>query len=273
MSKKKRPPIPHYDMPIIETHCHLDYLKEQSFEETLQQASAVGVERFVTIAVDPGNLATVRAMTERDARVYGTQGIHPHEADHYNDEVEREIRQGLTLDKVVAVGEIGLDYFYDHSDRDQQRRVFERQLQIAAEFDLPVVIHTREADEDTRAILKNALPAMKQRGVIHSFTSGLALAEYCLSEGFCLGFNGICTFNRADNVREVVGATPLDQTLLETDAPFLTPAPYRGKENAPKYLPFVADKVAEVHGVTVNEVLTTAYANSQRVFFSAESTM
>ncbi|MGM0564678.1 MAG: TatD family hydrolase [Pseudomonadota bacterium] len=267
MSKKKRPPIPEYGLPIIETHCHLDYLKNQSFEETLAQAAAVGVERFVTIAVDPDNLDTVRELTRRDERVYGTQGIHPHEADHYNETVEARIVEGLGEDKMVAVGEIGLDYFYDHSDREQQRRVFERQLELAAEHDLPVVIHTREADADTESILRNALPAMKRRGVIHSFTSGLALAEYCLGEGFNLGFNGICTFNKADNVREVVAATPMDQLLLETDSPFLTPDPYRGRENAPQYLPFIAAKVAEVKGESVETVLRTAYANSQRLFF------
>jgi TatD DNase family protein len=136
------------------------------------------------------------------------------------------------------------------------------------EYNKPVVIHTRDADEDTRSILAEFVSQMPKKGVIHSFTSGLALAEYCLSEGFCLGFNGICTFNKAENVREVITATPMEQVLLETDAPYLTPVPYRGRENAPCYLPFIAEKVAEVKGLEVETVLAQAYQNSLRELFS-----
>ncbi len=135
---------------------------------------------------------------------------------------------------------IGLDYYYDHADGAVQRQVVEAQLAIAVELDLPIVVHTRDADEDTRAILANFSGHLKRKGVIHSFTSGLPLAEFCLGEGFCLGFNGIATFNRADNVREVVAATPLGQLVIETDSPCLTPVPYRGTKNAPYFLPFVA---------------------------------
>jgi TatD DNase family protein len=135
---------------------------------------------------------------------------------------------------------------------------------------MPVVIHTRDADEDTRAILQNFSPLLSRKGVIHSFTSGLPLAEYCLGEGFMLGFNGIATFNRADNVREVVAATPLGQLLLETDAPYLTPAPYRGRPNAPFYLPFIAECVAGVKGLEVEELLRGTYSNSLSLFFPAE---
>lgn len=266
MSKKKRD-IPNYNLPIIETHCHLDYLKEVTVSEVLEKAASVGVEKIITIAVDPDNLAKVRNLVNQHDHIFGTQGIHPHDAEAYTPETEAEIRQHITDDKMLAVGEIGLDYFYDNSDRAVQRKVFEQQLQIAIDHNKPVVIHTRDADEDTQAILKNFAPQMKNKGVIHSFTSGLALAEYCLSEGFCLGFNGICTFNKAENVREVVAATPIEQILLETDAPFLTPIPYRGKENAPFYLPFIAEKVAAVKEVEVEELLKQAYENSLRVFW------
>ena len=266
MSKKRRE-IPHYHQPIIETHCHLDYLKEAPLTDILQQAQAIGVERVVTISVAPDNLATVRALAEQHAMIWATQGIHPHDAKDYTDAVEQEIRTHLDSERILAVGEIGLDYYYEHSDRVAQRKAFERQLQLAIEHDKPVVIHTRDADDDTRAILADFVGHMRRKGVIHSFTSGLALAEYCLSEGFCLGFNGICTFNKADNVREVVDATPLAQILLETDAPYLTPVPYRGRENAPCYLPFIAEKIAEVKALSVETVLTQAYQNSLRVLF------
>ena len=267
MSKQKRE-IPNYDLPIIETHCHLDYLKELPLDETLNKAASIGVERVITIAVSPDNLETVMGITQQYEQVWGTQGIHPHDAELYNDEVEQIIRSNLHDSKILAVGEIGLDYFYDNADRAVQRAVFEKQLAIAVERKLPVVIHTRDADEDTQAILNNFVNEMPNKGVIHSFTSGIALAEYCLGEGFNLGFNGICTFNKAENVREVVGITPLEQTLLETDSPYLTPIPYRGKENAPYYLPFIAEKVAEVKGVSVEAVLKQTYQNSLKTFFS-----
>lgn len=270
MAKNKRD-IPNYQLPIIETHFHLDYLKDHSDDEVLEKARSVGVERFMTIAVSPDNLEKVIQLTEKHEDVFGTLGIHPHDAEEYTDEVEAFIRQHLSREnispKLRAVGEIGLDYFYDNADRKIQRDVFERQLQIAVDTELPVVIHTREADEDTQAILKNFAPLMKNKGVIHSFTSGIELARYCVSEGFNLGINGIVTFNKAENVREVVADTPIEKLLLETDAPFLTPVPYRGKENAPCYLPFIAEKIAEVKEMRVEDVLTQCYQNSLNTFF------
>jgi TatD DNase family protein len=271
MSKKNRRAIPKFATPIIETHCHLDYLDQNELEATLKRCAEVGIERIVTIAVSPDNLDTVLAMTRAYPNIWGTQGIHPHEAEGYTPEVERTIAERCTDPRIVAVGEIGLDYFYDHADRAVQRSVFEAQLQIAADLDMPVVIHTREADADTRSILQNFSGSLKQRGVIHSFTSGLPLAQYCLDEGFMLGFNGITTFNRADNVREVVAATPVEKIVLETDAPYLTPVPYRGKPNAPYYLPFIAEKIAEIKGCEVEQLLSQARINSFSLFFEGST--
>ena len=267
MSKKKRPPIPRFETPIIETHCHLDYLDEVQLAETLARAEECGVERIVTIAVSPGNLATVRALAADNPAVWGTQGIHPHEAEHFNEGVLADIADGLRDDRILAVGEIGLDYYYDHADRKAQAVAFEQQLQLACDRDLPVVIHTRDADEDTQAILGNFANALKRKGVIHSFTSGLPLAEFCIDAGFYIGFNGITTFKNADNVRAVVEITPLDKLVLETDAPYLTPVPYRGVPNAPFYLPFIAEKVAEVKGESIETLLQSAYTNSRNLFF------
>jgi len=266
MSKKRRE-IPVFDHPIIETHCHLDYLKDRPLEDTLEQSHRVNIERVITIAVSPENLAKVRELSQVAPWVYGTQGIHPHEAETYTDEVEQEIRSHAGDDKIVAVGEIGLDYFYDNADRQVQRDVFRRQLQIACDIDRPVVIHSREADEDTITILQEFETTLKRRGVIHSFTSGPGLARYALDQGWCLGFNGITTFNKAENVRDIVRMAPIEQILLETDAPFLTPVPYRGRENAPFYLPFVAEKISEVKDLPLDQVLAQTYANSLRTFF------
>ena len=267
MSKKKRREIPQFDTPIIETHCHLDYLDEEQLTLTLEKSAAVGIETIITIAVSPDNLDRVLELTRVADNIWGTQGVHPHEAEAYDDSVETIIRQRCSDQRIVAVGEIGLDYYYDHADRSAQRNAFERQLQVATDLDMPVVIHTREADEDTREILANFSGSLARKGVIHSFTSGLPLAEYCLAEGFMLGFNGITTFNAAQNVREVVAATPVEQILLETDAPYLTPVPYRGRPNAPFYLPFIAERVAEEKGLPVETLLQHAYRNSHALFF------
>lgn len=265
MSKQNKP-IPVYGKPIIETHCHLDYLKQDSTAGIIDRAQSVGVESLITIAVNPENLASVRELVEAHDVVYGTQGVHPHDARLYTDEADAEIRAHLVHPKIVAVGEIGLDYHYDNSPRERQREVFHRQLEIATEFAMPVVIHSRDADEDMMAILAEHVDEMPEKGVIHSFTSGQTLAEYCLEAGFCLGFNGIITFNAAQNVRDIVSITPLEQILLETDSPFLTPVPYRGRENAPFYIPFVAGKVAEILDLSVAEVLEQTHLNARRVF-------
>lgn len=267
MSRKKRE-IPVFDHPLIETHCHLDYLRDRPLEETLDQARGVNIERVITIAVSPDNLARVRELSQQQPWLYGTQGIHPHEAETYSDACDAEIREHATDDKIVAVGEIGLDYFYDNADREVQRQVFRRQLQIASELDKPVVIHSREADEDTIAILAEFEGTLKRRGVIHSFTSGPGLARYALDQDWCLGFNGITTFNKAENVRDIVRMAPIEQILLETDSPFLTPVPYRGRENAPFYLPFVAEKIAEVKELPLVQVLEATYRASLRIFFT-----
>lgn len=267
-SKSKKRPIPEFQSPIVETHCHLDYLKEQGINEVLADARSVGVQQVVTISTEPENLRPVLDIALQHERVFCTQGIHPHEAEKYTPDVGVQICDHVKQhsDKVVAIGEIGLDYYYDHADRKVQQQVFERQLEIACELDKPIVVHTRDADEDTQAILANFSSHLKRKGVIHSFTSGLALAEYCLSEGFFLGFNGIITFNKADNVREILAATPIEQMVAETDSPYLTPVPYRGKENGPKYLPFVVEKIAEVKEVPVEQLLPQLYQNSQRLF-------
>ncbi len=267
MSKQQRRDIPRFDTPIFETHCHLDYLEADALDATLARCEEVGVEKLVTIAVSPGNLDTVRELARRSPNIWGTQGIHPHEAEHYDDTVEARIREGLADERILAVGEIGLDYYYDHADRAVQREVFERQLQLAADLELPVVIHTREADDDTRAILANFSGRLPRGGVIHSFTSTMALAQYCLEEGFMLGFNGIATFKAADNVREVIAATPPQQALLETDSPYLTPVPYRGRPNSPYYLPFIAEQVASCMNLDVEALLAQAYRNSHDLFF------
>jgi TatD DNase family protein len=252
---------------MIETHCHLDYLKAEPLEEILKKIKEAGITKVVTIGVDPLNLDKVMELSNAHEQIYFTQGIHPHDAKEATDIEFNKIIARATMPKMVAVGEIGLDYHYNNSPPESQRAAFEKQLQIACDSDLPVVIHTRDADEDTKAILKNFSKTLKRKGVVHSFTSTLELAEFVLEEGFHIGFNGIITFKKAENVQEVVKITPAERILFETDSPFLTPVPHRGKENAPFYLPFVAAKIAELKGLNLEELKTQVYQNSLKCFF------
>lgn len=256
---------------LIETHCHLDYLKAEPLEELLKKAKDAQISKIITIGVDPENLDNARRLALDHREVYYTQGIHPHDAKNATEVEFEKIIQRSAEAKMVAVGEIGLDYHYNNSLPEIQRAVFEKQLQLACDTDLPVVIHTREADADTIAILKNFSSKLKRKGVIHSFTSTLALAEWVLTEGFYLGFNGIITFKKSEGVQEVVKMAPMERILLETDSPFLTPVPHRGKENAPHYLPFIAQKVADLKALEVEKVKDQALLNSLNCFFKLNS--
>ncbi|MEM9758230.1 MAG: TatD family hydrolase [Pseudomonadota bacterium] len=267
MSRNKRREIPRFQCPIIETHCHLDYLDAADLAGELKAARELGIGRIITIAVSPENLDTVQVLAASDPELYCTQGVHPHEAESFDDRVAGRIRESAGNAKVVAIGEIGLDYYYDHADRRIQREAFARQLALAVDLKLPVVIHSRDADDDTQAILTEYAPTLTRKGVIHSFSSGLPLARFALEAGFDLGFNGMVTFRNADNVREAVALCPVEQLLLETDSPYLTPVPYRGRQNAPRYLPFIAEKIAEVKDMPVENLLQVCLRNSERLFF------
>lgn len=267
MGKKARPPIPQLSGKIIETHCHLDYLSADELVSTISRSRDVGVEKIITIAVSADNQAVVREIADSDPDVWCTQGLHPHEAASWSSSFNQALQSNSTHPKVLAIGEIGLDYYYEHADPKTQITAFEGQLAVAIEHKKPVVIHTREAEEDTKTVLSGVSSSLSRKGVIHSFTSSIDLAEFCLEEGFYLGFNGIATFKNAENVREVIRRTPIERILLETDAPYLTPVPYRGVPNAPFYLPFIAQTVAHLKQVSVEELLSITYQNSLDCFF------
>jgi TatD DNase family protein len=267
VGKQKRE-IPVFELPLIETHCHLDYLKENELEVTLEECRRVNIEKIITISVAPENLDTVRDIVTNHPQVFGTQGIHPHEAKLWTSEVKEKILKNSEDEKIVAIGEIGLDFYYNNSPKEKQIEVFREQLQMAASLNKPVVIHSREADTETIDMLEAYSGPLKKKGVIHSFTSGPELAKKALELGFYLGFNGIITFKSAENVRQIVELCPLEKMILETDSPFLTPVPFRGRENAPFYLPFVAEKIAEIKNVPLEDVLKITYQNSLNLFFS-----
>lgn len=263
---KRELTFPLFQTPLVETHCHLDYLKSSPLEDILAKCSDNGIEKIITIAVSPENFDTVYQLAQKHPTIFCTQGVHPHQAKLWVDEAQEKIIARGHDPKVVAVGEIGLDYHYNLSPIDQQKEVFELQCSLAAQLDLPVVIHSRDADEDMMAILKNMAPTMKKKGVIHSFTSSRELAELALDLGFYLGFNGIITFKNAQNVRDVLEITPLERIVLETDAPFLTPIPFRGIENAPYFINWVAKEAAAIKQQDVEFFLKQCYQNSHQLF-------
>lgn len=264
MNKNKT--IPVAPRAIVETHCHLDYLKEHPLDVILQKCRDHNVQQMITIAVTPDNLDPIIEIANSNEFVFCTQGIHPHHAKDWSQDVKNKIIANLSQPKVLAIGETGLDYYYSKSEHSKQIEVFEEQLQIAIDYKKPVVIHTRDADADTINILKKYGPRMNQKAVLHSFTSSLELAKVALDLGFYIGVNGIVTFPKADNVRETVRYAPIEQLILETDAPFLTPAPFRGHENAPFYLPLIAQKVAEEKNLDLNHVIDQTTTNAKNLF-------
>jgi TatD DNase family protein len=263
---KKNKIIPRVSTSIIETHCHLDYLKVLPLEDLLEKCSKNNIEKIITIAVEPNNFQNVIDLVDQHEIIFGTQGVHPHHAITYNDSVKKQIILNSAHSKILAIGEIGLDYHYNKSPKEIQIEAFESQLEVACELNLPVVIHSRDAEDDTIRILEKFAPRLSKKGVIHSFTSELRLAESAIELGFYLGFNGIITFNNADNVRAALKITPLSKLLLETDSPYLTPVPFRGKENAPYYLPCIAEYMADFLDLDCEELLQQIRLNSRTLF-------
>jgi TatD DNase family protein len=252
-------------MPFFDSHCHLDYLKTVSPSLAVHSAQMAGVDKILTVAVETQNQNTVVQLTEEFPGVYGTQGVHPHEARHFDERTEEIIRQNTTHPKILAIGEIGLDYHYHHSPADIQRQVFERQLQLAAELNKPVVVHTREAEKDTKSILQNFSKLKKIE--LHCFTGTVGFAKWCVQRDYYLGFNGILTFKGAQDLRDILRNIPQERILLETDAPFLAPVPHRGKENVPAYLPLVAQAMAKILGVPLAELTAQLWENGENFFF------
>ena len=249
---------------FIDTHCHLDKL-DSTPEEAVKQAKQEGVETMVTISVDEESFDFVSNAVMQFKDVYGTVGLHPHDASEFSPSLEQSIRKlARGHDKMIAIGETGLDYHYMNSSAENQQFAFRRQLQIAVELNLPVVLHSREAEADTISILKEIpVPAL---GVAHSFTSSLKMARTLLDMGWYLGINGIVTFKNAEDLREVVRWIPLDRLLLETDSPFLTPVPFRGKPNKPAYIPVIASFIAELRKIPIEHLAEKTSENANRLF-------
>ncbi len=252
---------------LVDSHCHLDFPDfADELPDVLARAGTAGVGLMLTICTHITRFERVRALAEAHDKVWCTVGIHPHEAGH---EPTTETAQLVALaahPKVVGFGETGLDYYYDHSPRADQQRSFRAHIAAARETGLPVVVHTRDADPDTAAILREEMAVGVFPGLIHCFSSGPEMAELAVELGVYLSFSGIITFKTADTLRATLKTVPLDRILIETDAPYLAPIPKRGKRNEPSFVSFTAAKVAEVKGVSVDEVAQATTDNFLRLF-------
>lgn len=249
---------------MIDSHCHLDserFTEDQA--AVIERALAAGVEHMMSIGTGdgpPGIDCAIR-VADRYAAVYATVGVHPHDAKLYNDAVGKELAELLKHPKVLAFGEIGLDYHYDHSPRDVQQAAFAEQMRIAADARLPIVIHTREAWEDTFELIERHWKPTGLGGIMHCFSGGPAEAQRSLDLGFHLSFAGITTFPKSLEIQEAARLCPADRILMETDAPFLAPVPHRGKRNEPAFVAHTAQKLADLRGVTREEIVRATTAN------------
>ena len=258
---------------LIDSHAHLDVPNyDADRAEVIDRARAAGVEIMLEIAgsdVGKGSLAPGLRLAEEHEFIYAAIGLHPHEASLYDAQLEQILLDCSRHPKVIGWGEIGLDYHYDHSPRDVQRQVFQRQLELAAERRLPAIIHTREAEEDTIAILRQAWAengGADIGGIIHCFTSTQALADAALEMGFYISFSGVLTFKTAEELRSVARSVPMERLLIETDCPFLAPIPYRGKRNEPAFVVETAKKLADVKQTSVEEIARITSGNFRRLF-------
>jgi TatD DNase family protein len=251
---------------LVDSHCHLDDSKfDADREQVIERALAAGVERLMAIGTGDGppDLRTAIRQADRYPFLFATIGVHPHDASKATVESFAELRDLAAHPKVLAVGEIGLDYHYDFSPREVQRAVFERQLEIAAESGKAIVIHTREAWADTMSILRER---WRGAGIMHCFTGDEAQAREALALGFHLSFGGVLTFPKAESVRQAARITPEDRLLVETDCPYLAPVPHRGKRNEPAFMVETVKRLAEARGSTPGAIAALTTANFDRLF-------
>jgi len=266
--KKKKPPLPILSPGIesIDTHCHLDMLAgDEVLEPIIQSANAAGVKKIITVGIDLQSSQKAVQYAEQYSGVYATIGVHPHNVASITDAYLDQLIKLADHPKVVAYGEIGLDFVKLHAPKKIQLEQFERQVELSRNLNLPLVIHDREAHDDILTILKKALP-FPAGGVMHCFSGDLQYAEKIRALGFYISIPGVVTFNKAFELQKVVQNMPLDALLIETDAPFLAPMPMRGRKNKPDYLLYTAQKIAELQGMSLDEVARITSANAVKLF-------
>ncbi len=257
---------------LVDTHCHINFDSyDEDRADILARAASVGVTKIIIPSVDMGTSHAILKLIGENEGLYGAVGIHPNSTADFKDGMIAEIEAMAHSPKVVAIGEIGLDYHWRESPKETQFKAFEAQLELAKKLELPVIIHNREASDDVMNILeqwvKDLPPKIKKRpGVMHSFSAPEAIAERALAAGFYLGFTGPITYKNADQLRHIASKVPLDRMLVETDGPFLTPVPYRGKRNEPSYVPLIVERLANLKQMSDEDFGAATTENAYRLF-------
>lgn len=257
-------------MNFIDSHCHIDGSSfDSDRDEVVQRAKDAGVVAMLNIGTGnphDGEIARAVEIAEMYENVFASVGVHPHDAKLYDDSAEETLTNLTKSEKVIAWGEIGLDYYYDHSPRDVQRDVFIRQIRTAKKLDLPIIIHSRDADDETVEILKAECSYENFKGIMHCFGGTAAMASELMKIGFMISFAGNVTFKKADNLRDAAHVVPLEKLLIETDCPFLTPIPFRGKRNEPSFVVHTAKFLADFYEIELETLARQTTANFQSFF-------
>jgi TatD DNase family protein len=255
---------------LVDSHCHLDFPDyDGAVDAVMARARAAGVGACLTIGTELKRFAGVRAVAERFPDVWCSVGIHPHESEKELLDTPAVLVEAAAHPKVVGIGETGLDYYYEHSAREPQRQNFRAHIAATRQLGLPLIVHTRDADDDTIAILEDEMAKGPFTGVIHCFTGTQRLADASLALGFSISVSGIATFKNSGSLRDVIAAVPLDRLLVETDAPFLAPVPHRGKTNEPAFVTHTAAMLAGLKGVSPDELAAITTENFFRLFTKA----
>ena len=255
---------------LVDSHCHLDFdVFDEDRQETIQRARDAGVATMVTICTHVTRFNRIRAIAAADANIWCTVGIHPHQAEEEPVVSVEDLVSRAADPKVVGIGETGLDYYYDNSPRDLQQTSFRTHVAAARETGLPLIVHTRDADDDMADILEDEMGKGAFPGVLHCFSSGRRLAERALDIGFYISLSGIVTFKNAQDLRDIAQDVPVDRILVETDSPFLAPIPNRGRRNEPSFVVDTAAKVAELKGLDYEALSMASTENFFRLFNKA----
>lgn len=249
---------------MIDTHSHINMIEGLSLDEIIKNAFDNGIDKIIVPSAYPADMENIMDLINKYDNVYGMLGIHPSEVKSWDDSFIEKIKNYAKNSKIVAIGEIGLDYYWDKSFNDLQKEVFIKQIKLANELNLPIDIHDREAHKDTYDIIQEHNNGSKV--IMHCFSGSVEFARECVKAGFYLGIGGVVTFKNAVKMKEVAKDIPLERILLETDAPYLTPVPFRGKENQPAYVKYVAEEIASLRGISVEEVAQITTENAKTVF-------